>query len=282
MTMKTAFNAEDMEAFAPAEKIGLVASIDPEGLPHISLITSIRAASPSGLTLGEFCKGRSKANIQRNPRAGFLVLTRDKKMWRGKARWTHLRNEGPEYEQYNQLPMFRYNTYFGIHTVHYLDLVGATGGERLPAARIVYAALLTRMIRGAAGVSKAERILKPFAEKIFNRMNALKFLAYIAPDGYPWIVPVLQCQAAGSTRLIFSPKAFFEELDHVPDGAQVAVFGLTMEMEDVLVRGRYRKEGRLRSTRFGTVDIEWVYNSMPPCHGQIYPPFRLEAVNSFE
>jgi hypothetical protein len=29
------------------------------------------------------------------------------------------------------------------------------------------------------------------------------------------------------------------------------------------------------------LDIDWVYNSMPPSHGQIYPEVELEAVTDF-
>ena len=120
-----------------AEKIGLVASINPEGLPHISLITSIMAPRPNQLTLGQFCKGLSKQYIQENNHITFLIMTMDKKMWRGRAKWTHLKKEGPEYERYNEIPMFRYNTYFGINTVHYLDLIETSGREDLPMSKIV-------------------------------------------------------------------------------------------------------------------------------------------------
>ena len=34
------------------------------------------------------------------------------------------RKTGADFEWYNNIPMFRYNAYFGIHTVHYMDLVG--------------------------------------------------------------------------------------------------------------------------------------------------------------
>lgn len=36
---RTEFDQQTMDALAPAEKIGLVASVSPEGLPHITLIT---------------------------------------------------------------------------------------------------------------------------------------------------------------------------------------------------------------------------------------------------
>lgn len=267
-----------MEAFSPAEKIGVVATVTPEGLPHLTLITSIRAAGPKQITLGEFCRGQSKAHLQKNPKAAFLVMTLDRKMWRGHARWTHLRTEGPEYQSYNDLPMFRYNAYFGINTVHYLDLINARGAESLPLTAIVAASLMTKLAKTGAATGKNTRILNPFSEALFNRLDALKFLAYIRTDGYPEILPLLQCQAADSRRLVFSTLAWGSEIRRIPVGQKVAVFGLTMQMEDVLVRGTFAGFGSPRLVRSGTVDIEWVYNSMPPAHGQIYPPVPLQPV----
>jgi hypothetical protein len=277
-----AFDGSAIQAFMPAEKIGVVATVNPAGVPHLTLITSIRASHPAQLTLGEFCKGCSKHHIQRNPNVAFLILTMDRRMWRGHARWTHLKTEGPEYESYNDLPMFRYNAYFGINTVHYLDLVDATGPERLPLPSILLSSLLTGTAKGAVRTGTADRILTPFAQKLFNRFGALKFLAWIKDDGFPEIVPILQCRAADSRRLVFSPLAYGRELSRVPTGATVAVFGLTMKMEDVLVRGRYAGATRRRMIRVGTVDIEWVYNSMPPAHGQIYPPVPLAPVTGWD
>jgi hypothetical protein len=275
------FDQQTMDAFAPAEKIGLVASINPEGLPHITLITSIAASGSNQLTLGEFCKGRSKSQIQENSEIAFLVLTMDRKMWRGHARWTHLRQEGPEYERYNDLPMFRYNAYFGINTVHYLDLVDLRGPEGLPLVKIIVSALMTKIAKQGSASASEDRVLTDFGENLFNRLDALKFMAYIREDGFPEIVPLLQCQAQGSGRLVFSTWAFEKELKKIPSGQAVAVFGLTMKMEDVLVRGKFNGVTRSRGIQAGSVNIEWVYNSMPPCHGQIYPPLPLTPVTEF-
>ncbi|MBC2717194.1 MAG: pyridoxamine 5'-phosphate oxidase family protein [Desulfobacteraceae bacterium] len=275
------FDNQTIEAFAPAEKIGLVASVNPDGLPHITLITSIGAAGPKQVVLGEFCKGNSKSHIQKNPKIGFLVLTMDRKMWRGHAKWTHFRKEGPEYEIYNDQPMFRYNAYLGINTVHYLDLIDAQGPDGLPLPKIIFSALMTKIAKGGVASESRDRILTSFGEDLFNRLDALKFIAYIREDGYPEIVPLLQCQAADSRRLAFSTMAYKEELQKIPPGQTVAVFGLTMKMEDVMVRGTFREVARSRGIQTATVDIRWVYNSMPPCHGQIYPPVKLEPVTEW-
>ena len=281
MKTKTSFSAQEMKAFEPAEKIGLVACVNPDGLPHISLITSIMAPRPDQITLGQFCMGLSKQYIQQNPNVAFLIMTLDKKMWRGRARWTHLKKEGPEYERYNEIPMFRYNTYFGINTVHYLDLIETTARQDLPMPKIILSALLTRLAKAGAGSGLEDRILKPFAEDLFNRLDALKFIAYVGQEEFPVIVPVIQCQAADSRRLAFSPLAFKDELMQIPKATPLAVFGLTMGMEDVLVRGTFRGYHRTTGLNLGTIDVEWVYNSMPPAHGQIYPEVELTPVREF-
>jgi hypothetical protein len=275
------FSEADMKAFEPAEKVGIIATITEDALPHLSLITSVMAANPGQITIGEFCKGKSKEYIQDTQKTGFAVLTMDKKLWRGKARWTHLKKEGTEYEIYNRQPMFRYNTYFGINTVHYFDLIKTSHGESLPLFSIVKSAILTTLAKNAAANEVYERVLSLFGEKMFNRLDSIKFLSFIDDDGFPAIIPVIQCQAADSSRIVFHPGAFGDELEALKPGMTVAVFCMTMQMENVLVRGRFEGFNRYRGIRLGVMDIDWVYNSMPPNHGQIYPPLPLKRVVNF-
>jgi len=164
MTFHNHFSESDIRAFAPSEKVGIIATVTPEGLPHLSLLTSVMASTPTQLTIGEFCKGMSKAYMQQTGKIGFAIVTLDKKLWRGKAVWTHCKKEGPEYEVYNQQPMFRYNTYFGINTVHYLDLKETTTGAPLPLLSIIPSALLTKMAKGGAG-KRNEKKRSPISEK---------------------------------------------------------------------------------------------------------------------
>jgi hypothetical protein len=279
--MRTRFGQQEIEAFAPTEKIGIVATRNPEGGIHLTLLTSIMAAGPRQVTIGQFCRGVSKWHMQQNPRIAFAVATLDRTLWRGRARWTHKRQEGPEHEVYNNQPMFRYNAYFGIDTVHYLDLVSLSEPGRLPMASIVAASLLTRAARGAFGRKASPPILKPFAEALFNEMGALKFLAHAGSDGFPVLIPVIQCQAADPGRLVFSKAAYGRELDSLKAGMELSVFCVNMKMQSVLVRGTFNGFERRRTITSGSMDIAWVYNSMPPNHGQIYPPVPLEAVTDF-
>jgi hypothetical protein len=281
MTMRKTFTQNEIRAFAPAEKIGLVACINPEGEIHVTLLTSIMAAGPKQLTLGQFSTGLSKYYMQLNPNVGFLVMSMDKQLWRGRARWTHKRSDGPEYEIYNNQPMFRYNAYFGINTVHYLDLVEIANDGKLPMGKIIPAAIITRFAKGAAATGNQVPILKPFAENLFNQLDALKFLAHIGKNGFPRIIPIIQCQASDSRRLVFSALAFHDELQTITANTSVGIFGLNLRMQSVFVRGAFRGFKRYRGATLGVLDIAWVYNSMPPSHGQIYPEPKLEPVTNF-
>lgn len=272
------FTADEMRVFERDAKIGLVATVDAAGLPHLTLITSMQARDPTHLMYGQFCEGLGKTHVKENPRTGFLVMSPEKELWRGTALWTHEARSGEDYETYNRKPMFRYNSYFGIHTVHYLDLVACAGKEKLDVPRIALGSLITMLSRRQARSEQPERILKPWAEAHIAKPGTLKFLSYIGGDGYPIIVPVVPCQPAGSRRLVFAPTVYRVALAAIPAGAHVAVFALNLQMESVLVRGVYAGYRRYVGPRVGVIDIDWVYNSMPPKQGVIYPAAPVRPV----
>ena len=279
--IKYEFSNEDMESFKPTAKIGLIATVNEEGLPHVTMITSMQAKDSKELLVGEFYRGRSKEYIRSNPHMAFLILSLQMKLWRGNAFWTHSDREGPEYEIMNQIPMFRYNTYFGINTVHYFDLKGFKGPKMLPLPGIVLEILKSKMMKGSLKSGNPDSILRPFIKNMINQLTSFTFLAYIKPDGYPELIPLLQCQAADNCRLIFSKGAFRKELAAIPDGEKVAVFTMNLNMESVLVRGTYKACNPSIFGNIGSVDIDWVYNSMPPATGQIYPELEVSAVTDF-
>lgn len=268
---RRAFTVEDMRAFEPDAKIGLLATRDAAGLPHVTLITSLMARGPLELMFGQFSEGQSKRNLREDPRAAFLVMNAERRLWRGKARWTRAATEGEDFVAYNRRPMFRYNAYFGIHTVHYLDVVAYAGGESLsvPALAVgLAAATVARRVVGRAG---GERALTVWAEGHLARPMTIKFAAWIGEDGYPWIEPGVACLPVDGRRLVVASRA-------VPAGRPVALFGVNLETESVLVRGVVRR----RVPGVGVMDVDWVYNSMPPKQGVVYPRPEVRAVEVFE
>jgi hypothetical protein len=279
--MHTTFSDADIQAFAPELKIGLLATVNPAGQPHLTLISSLSACSPTQVVWGQFTEGLSKAHVRENPKTGFLIMSLQKELWRGKATFTHTAQGGPEFERYNNQPMFRYNAYFGIHTVYYMNLVAHTGRQPLPMNAVVGAAIRTLLARTVGGPRGRKAVLNDWTRGLLNKLDNLKFVSYVGDDGYPVIVPAIQAQTSGREHVIFALGAYGDELRLIPQGATVAVFGMALSMEDVLLRGECRGIRRIAGVPCGVVAVNWVYNPMPPVPGQIYPEVPLQPVNVF-
>lgn len=279
---QTQFAAEDMHAFEPAMKIGLLATVNPQGLPHLTLISSLKAGSPQTVIWGQFIEGQSKQYVRENGKTAFMIMTLDKRVWRGKSLWTHSETGGPDFEWFNNVPMFRYNAYFGIHTVHYMDLIGHTGMAPLPMNAVVLAAIKTILARSLSPKPRSQAVMNAWTRGIFDKLDNLKFLAYLDSDGYPWIIPVIQAQSDGAERLLISTSVYGDELAAIPAGSPVAMLGMALTMEDVLVRGVFTGVQRRAGLACAGMQVDWVYNAMPPVPGQIYPPLEQQPVTVFQ
>lgn len=268
---------EYMKEFAKTMKVGLVATIDEENDPHITILSTIMAKSDKEMMFGEFVCGLSKQNVLKNGKSGFLIMNLSKEFWTGTMKWTHKLTEGEDFIMYNMQPKYRYNTYFGIHTVHYADLIDLSEKRKLDMTAIITNALKVMIKKGRYAGNNSKEIMKPWATALMKKMDTLKFISYIDLEGYPRIIPIIQAQAVSSNRIVLSDNPYKLELDKIHENSRVAIFGLNLDMENVLLKGVFSgfKKG------IATFDIDRVYNSMPPKQGYIYPPVKKEAVKEF-
>lgn len=273
------FTAQDIRDLNVELKVGVLGTVTPQGLPHLTLLSSIQPCAPRMVTWGQFTEGLSKQYILENPKTGFLIMSLKKEVWRGKALYREKRKDGAEYENYNTMNMFRYNAYFGIHTVYYMDLVELHGRQSLPMGKVISAAVATMLARILGKKDRQTEALNQWGQNLLNKVDNLKFLGYVDADGFPQILPVVQLQALDTSHLIFAPGAYGEEIKAIPQGAQVAMLGMSFDMEDVVTRGTYRGIQRVGGVRCGVLDVEWVYNAMPPAPRQIYPAVDLKGIS---
>ncbi|MBN1538253.1 MAG: pyridoxamine 5'-phosphate oxidase family protein [Anaerolineales bacterium] len=278
---QTTFTPDDIQQTQPEMKIGLLATVNSEGKPHVTLLSSLMACGESQLCFGQFTEGLSKKYLLANPKTGFLIMGLDKNFWRGKAAYTHLSKAGKEFDQYNMVPMFRYNAYFGVHTVYYFDLLTHSGKTPLPMNRVIIAAVQTMIARTLGRDLGSISVLNDWSRAFITKLDNLKFLAYIDEDGYPVIIPAIQAQCLDSQHIIFSTSVYKADLEAIPVGAELAVFSMALTMEDVLACGQYLGIRRTGGVRTGVVKVDWVYNPMPPVPGQIYPRQELMAIKDF-
>lgn len=274
----TAFiNKEDMKEFAVTGKIGLISCISPQGEPHISLISSIQAKDENTIMWGQFTHGLSKEYILKNPASGFLILNMAKKWWAGKTDYTGSTDHGEDFDMYNNQPLFRYNTYFGIGKVHYMDVKEYSNGQGLEMGKIIKGALLGSIIKPfVKGCPDKVKKIKGLSKTLVKDMTSLKFLSYV-DDGYPVLFPVIQAVMKDEGRIIIPLTTQEEKLKKIPKGAKVAMFYANLELSSVLLQGEFAGIEKKLGLEYAIFDIQKVYNSMVPIVGYIYPmePYKI-------
>jgi len=263
--MNTTIHAAGMELLGLTNKIALLGTIDEAGGPHLTFLNTIQGLGEKNLTFGQFCTGLSKEHLLQRPDCAFLALGADRTWLRGSARYTHQALAGPEFDEYNDKPIFRYNSYVGINTVWYLDLLGISDMYKLDALGVVFGGIRSRKI--AKAVAKEEnRALSPFSKTLCGQLGGPKFICYETAGGTLSIFPVVQAKPAGTDRIAIAGMPYGEELALIPDGAKVAFYALNLKMQNVLVKGIFT-----RVKKGYQIDITRVYNTMPPISGYIYP-----------
>jgi len=277
----THFSEQDITDLSAAMKVGILGTVNLQGLPHLTLITTLMASSAQQVVWGQFMEGVSKQHVLQNPKTGFLVMGLDKNFWRGFAEYRHSANAGKDYDFYNNTPLFRYNSYFGVHKVHYMDLIAHSGKHPLPMNQVILAAVKTMAAKTFSTKKEKAQVLNTWTRGFFDKIDNLKFLSYVNKEGYPVIIPLIQAQTLDREHLVFSFGAFGVELEEIPVSTPLAVFGMALSMEDVLVRGTFLGAKRVLGLKCGVLQVDWVYNSMPPKPMQIYPALPVEAVKEF-
>ena len=274
--MPEKISEEAIKLFASDSKIALVAVADGEGYPHITMLSTLMAKDEKTVMFGQFSEGLSKRFIQERPKTGFLLMSVDKEMWRGRAVFTGTATGGTEFDIMNNKPLFRYNTYFGIGRVYYLDLVDITEKEALPMGAIIRGALLTRLKKGGVR-AHANGALNRISRALTDGLSTLKFLASEDAQGFCSITPVIQAASCTDGRIVFTPGPYADEIKGIQAGQKVGLFAMNLSLECVLTKGIFRGVQK----GVCVMDVEKVYNPLMPVPGYIYPKEPLRAVEEF-
>lgn len=256
----------DKKDFENCYKIALVAMFDDEDDIHIALYSSLMNKGDDKFIFGEFVIGESKRYIHEKPKTGFLIMSVSREFWTGKMKFTHFATEGEDYVKLNEQPLFRFNTYMGVHKVHYADLIDISERTKLDMGGIVKNALKVLIRKSSIKGDVKKPALKPWAQKFLSKIDTLMFIGFEDEDGYPVLVPVIQAQAVSPSRIVLTRKPYADILKNLKDGQRVAIYGASLDMDAVLVKGTYHDYKK----DLGYVDIDKVYNTVPPKHGRIF------------
>ena len=234
---------------------------------------------------GQFTTGTSKKNVLKNPKQGIFYMTADMpfKFLQVKAKFNHTSKEGEDLDYFNQTNIFRYFTYYRIHTAYYNELVAIRPIRNLPLLGIAKGIVKNVIGKRGAKTKVDEKRLNVIGYKLFSTFIAVRVIAYIDPiDGYPIMIPCIQLQAADYNRLVFPPSVLKEDLYQIPVNSKVAIFGMNFDFANQVVKGTYTGFKRFRGIKFGVVEIEEIYNGSPTIVGKIYPEIEtLPKVTDF-
>ena len=275
--MMNKINVErDAKDFSTPYKIALVACHDEHDDVHITLLSSLMNRGDDEMIVGEFVKGLSKTLFHEKPQAAFLIMNLAMDFWTGTMDFYDSKTEGEEYVTYNEMPLYRFNTYFGIHTVHYAKLREISERHKLNLPGIVgnvlRVAVASPLFKGESG-----DVFNAWTRQHTKKISTLMFLGFTDQDGYPRIVPAIQGKSVSDSRILLTTAPYNKLTQDLKDGARASVFALNLDMEAVLLKGTFRRE----AGGFGAVDIDRVYNCMPPIHRYIYPQTPWETITEF-
>ena len=269
-----ALSPDAIEFTAPTIMIKLLATIDPDGYPQVTLIACNKAVASDTIKWGQFTQGTSKRNVLECPKQGvfYMTTTAPYKFMQVKMDLDRCSVEGADATDFNADNLFRYNTYVRVYKVYFNKVKAASPIKDLSPLGILNGAIVDAIGKNGMRTGIVEKRLPMLGEALFNGVLNPKFACWLDPaDGYPVIVPCFQARAIERKRIVFPLTQFKKDLAVIEKGAKVAFFALDTELRSILVKGTFLGIKKSVGISFGHMDIETVYNTMPPIPGVVYP-----------
>ncbi len=272
--------SSDAIAFTQPEIMAkFIATIDSKDYPHLTMITSNWAIDSGTVKWGEFTYGESKKNVISNPKQGFLFMNVKMpfQFLQVKGELDHISTNGEDAADFNRMQLFRYNTYMRIYKTYFNKVVKARELRNIRLTGIV-AGILANIFGWKGKTNEIGNRISKLGQKLFRGLIFPKFLSYIDSDGYPIIIPVFQARAVEQKRIIIPFSQFSADLKTIPVQSKVSLFAMDFETMSQMIKGVYThvEKGRM------VIDVNYVYNSMPPQMGEIYPNRpKMQKVTQF-
>lgn len=242
-----------------------LATRSPEGAPNVVPCVSMTAADdqPDTLFFGNFLLRKSIKNLEADPRVGVLVITEALQGWILKGDFVEFQRTGPYFDHQMNSGLLRYNAYTGVRNAGVIRVTGVQGRFAISRLQVAWEYLRARLgaIRDPRNPGSVQAVEIPLpVQREFARMVAVKVLAWIGQDGYPFVRPALSLQPTGSHTM----TAWLGNggIPGPPSGAQVAGNILTFEAISYQAKGRWQGAGKT-----GALLVQEVYAGGPPYPG---------------
>ncbi len=244
-------------------------SLDSEGRPNCVPVISIMPCEGNTLVFGEFLMNKTRQNIEQNDKVGIAVLNADLLGWSLTGLFRGFETTGPHVDMVNLSPMFRYNAYTSVRAAGIIEVVDVSPPRQLTKLGLLCSYLGVRAAAALGSRAGKDREIMPLrvAEK-FQRISAVRAMAFCNSEGFPRTIPLMACVPAGRSRLVLGDPLSSPELPSLPDNTEVAVGIITTDPVAYQVKGAYHH----RRGRGGVLDLSACYSASPPLAGE-----RLDA-----
>ncbi len=229
-----------------------------QGIPNVVPCITLTPADdqPDTLFFGNFLLRKSIKNLQEDRRTCVLVITPELRGWILQCDFVEFQRTGPYVDRQMSGPLLRYNAYTGIRNAGILRAVTVEGSFAVSKLQVARDYLIARLAALRAASETGGTVIPLAARREFAKMAAIKVLAWVRDDGYPFAVPALSLQPAGEHALVCANPP--GRLPAPPRGAQVATNVLTLEAIS------YQAKGCWTGAR---IQVQEVYAGGPPIPG---------------
>ncbi len=232
------------------------------GVPNVVPCVSIMPADdqPDTIFFGNFLLRKSIRNLKEDSRVGILVITPELNGWILQGDFVEFQCTGLYVDRQMSGSLLRYNAYTGIRDAGVIRVRSVVSTFTISKMQVAKDYLLAR----AAALRKPSRtddgtVMPLQVRREFEKMIAVKVLAWIGNDGYPQAIPALSLQPASVETLVCHTNT---KLPQPPPGVQVATNILTFEAISYQAKGKWGMRGTT-----GTIRVQEVYAGGPPLPG---------------
>jgi hypothetical protein len=234
-----------------------------DGIPNVVPVVSILPADdqPDTLFFGNFLLRKSIVNLEQNTHVGILVITADLKGWILTGEFIEWQRTGRYVERQMSGSLLRYNAYTGVRNAGIIRVKAVLGSFHISKLQVASDFLTTRIKGLQKQTHTADSRPVPLSVRTeFERMAAVKVMAWIDADGYPRVIPILSLQPTGETCLVGKVNPY--GLQMPVGGSRVAANILTFAAVSYQAKGIWEIAGT-----YGKIRVEEVYAGGPPKPG---------------
>ncbi|HUW62501.1 MAG TPA: pyridoxamine 5'-phosphate oxidase family protein [Candidatus Bathyarchaeia archaeon] len=244
-----------------------LATLDADDRPNCVPVISLTPWDDTTLVFGEFFMNKTRRNLLINAKVGVAAINDKLEGWSLKGTFLGFETAGRRVDWLNQTPLFRYNAYTSARSAGAIRIEQVSALPAISRWRLVSdfgrVRLVAPFLKGSGRPCMPGRVCEKF-----QRMKAVRALAFRDEDEYPRAFPILACIAAGPGRLLLrGPMLDGRRIRLAPD-TEAAVAVITMEPIAYQVKGTYRGE----MGGCGLIELQECYSASPPLLGE-----RLDA-----